>query len=84
MEPNRANLEGLERFHDVPLDVEVEIDRRPMTLREILELKVGSIVAMNKSAGENMDILIGGARVGSGDIVVLDTNMAVRITELEA
>jgi flagellar motor switch protein FliN/FliY len=84
MDTATATLEGLERFGDVPLEVEVELDSRPMTLRQILELKVGSVVAMKKSAGENLEILIGGARIGSGDIVVLDTTMAMRVTELEA
>jgi len=84
MELNPATLESFERYGDMPLEIEVEMDRRLMTLRQILELKVGSVVAMKKSAGENMEILIGGAKIGSGDIVVLDTTMAMRVTELEA
>ena len=66
---------------DVPLDIEVELDRRILSLREVLELEAGSVIAMKRSAGENIDILIGGAVVAFGEIVIIESTMGVRITD---
>ena len=66
---------------DVPLEVSVELDRRVMTLREILELKSGSVIRMTRSAGENIDILIGESLVGFGEIVIIEDSMGIRITD---
>jgi flagellar motor switch protein FliN/FliY len=71
----------LAHIWDLPLDVEVELDRRIMPIRSILELKRGSFIRMSRSAGENIDILIGGAPFGSGEIVVIEDRIGVRITD---
>lgn len=65
---------------DVPLDVEVELDRRVLTVRQILELERGSVIRMNRSAGENLDVRIGGALVGFGEIVV-NEKTGIRIAD---
>lgn len=66
---------------DVDLDVEVELDRRVMTVREILDLDTGSVIRMNRSAGENINIAIGGSVVGFGEIVIIEDTMGIRITD---
>lgn len=66
---------------DVYLDVEVELDRRVMTVREILDLDTGSVIRMNRSAGENINISIGGSLVGFGEIVIIEDTMGIRITD---
>ena len=66
---------------DVMLDLEVELDRRVMLMREVLELEEGSVIRMTRSAGENIDIIIGGALVGFGEIVIIEDTMGVRITD---
>ncbi len=66
---------------DVPLDVSVELDRRILTLREVLELETGSVIGMRRSAGENIDILIGGVVIAFGEIVIIENTMGVRITD---
>jgi flagellar motor switch protein FliN/FliY len=66
---------------DIPLDVSVELARRVMSLREILGLEIGSVIRMPRSAGENIDILIGDALVGFGEIVIIEDTMGVRITD---
>ena len=53
-------FEEVALYLDVPLDVEVELDRRILTVRQILELDRGSVIRMNRSAGENLDVRIGG------------------------
>jgi len=66
---------------DVLLDLEVELDRRVMRMREVLQLEVGSVIRMTRSAGENIDIIVGGSLVGFGEIVIIEDTMGVRITD---
>jgi len=66
---------------DVMLDLEVELDRRVMRMREVLELEEGSVIRMTRSAGENIDIIMGGSLVGFGEIVIIEDTMGVRITD---
>jgi flagellar motor switch protein FliN len=66
---------------DVMLDMDVELDRRVMRLREVLELEEGSVIRMTRSAGENIDIIVGGSLVGFGEIVIIEDTMGVRITD---
>jgi len=74
-------LEEVAHLSNVPMDVEVELDRRNMTMREILALERGSVVKMTRSAGENIDLVIGGTLVGSGEIVIIEESFGVRITD---
>jgi flagellar motor switch protein FliN/FliY len=69
------------RYADVPVEIEVEMDRRILTMREILALREGSLIGTTRSAGENIDIYIGGALVGFGEIVVIENMIGVRITD---
>jgi flagellar motor switch protein FliN/FliY len=66
---------------DVPVDIEVELDRRIMTTREVLQLEEGCVIGTARSAGENIDIYIGGVLCGSGEIVVIENALGVRITD---
>jgi flagellar motor switch protein FliN/FliY len=75
--------EQLAHFVDVPLEVGVEMDRRILTMRALLELKEGSLIGTTRSAGENIDIYIGGALVGFGEIVVIENMIGVRITDFK-
>jgi len=73
--------EELAPLGEIPVEVEVELDRRTMTAREILELEEGSVIGTGRSAGENIDLYIGGALFGSGEIVVIENSLGVRITD---
>ena len=66
---------------DVVLDLDVELDRRVMRIRDVLELEEGSVIRMTRSAGENIDIIVGGSLVGFGEIVIIEDTMGVRITD---
>jgi len=66
---------------DVPVEIEVELDRRVMTTREVLRLEEGSVIETARSAGENIDIYIGGVLCGSGEVVVIENRLGVRITD---
>jgi flagellar motor switch protein FliN/FliY len=75
--------EEIAHFSDVPVEVEVELDRKIMSIGAILELKQGSVIKMTRSAGENIDIFIGGTLVGFGEIVIIEDSMGVRITDFK-
>jgi flagellar motor switch protein FliN/FliY len=75
--------EDLAIFANVPMNVDVELDRRKMTLAELLRLDVNSVLKMHRSAGENLDIRIGGAMIGCGEIVISETTTGVRITDFD-
>ncbi|HTS26743.1 MAG TPA: FliM/FliN family flagellar motor switch protein [Bryobacteraceae bacterium] len=66
---------------EIPVEIEVELDRRVMSTREVLELEEGSVITTMRSAGENIDIYIGGVLCGSGEIVVVESTLGVRITD---
>ena len=74
-------IEEIAQFLDVPIDMNVELDRRLLTVREVMEFDVDSIIRLTKSAGENLDIRLGGALIGSGEIVVSETTTGVRLTD---
>src|SRR5260370_42426277 len=67
---------------DVPVDIEVELDRRVMTPRDVLQLEEGCVIGTARSAGENIDIYIGGVLCGSGEIVVIEDTLGGRIADL--
>jgi flagellar motor switch protein FliN len=74
-------LEEIAPLAEVPVEVEVELDRRIMKTREVIALEEGSVIATSRSAGENIDIYIGGVLCGSGEIVVIENVLGVRITD---
>jgi flagellar motor switch protein FliN/FliY len=74
-------LEEVGIFGDLPLEIEAELDRRPMTIRELLELEAGSVIPLTRSAGENIDVRIGGALVAYGEVVIIENSLGLRITD---
>jgi flagellar motor switch protein FliN/FliY len=76
-----SSIEEIADFADVPLEVSVELGRRIMTIAQILELGPDSVIRMARSAGDNMDILVGGSLIGYGEIVIIEDSVGVRITD---
>ncbi len=74
-------LEELGDIAKVPLEIEAVLDSRIMTFAEMLELQAGSLIRMNRSAGENVQIHIGAVHVADGDIVAMDNMLCVRLTD---
>jgi len=74
---------ALKPFLDVPIVVTVELARKKLKVREILSLQVDSIIQMNQSAGENVDLRLNGIAVGNGEIVVIEDTMGLRVTDLK-
>jgi flagellar motor switch protein FliN len=73
--------EQIAGFEDVPLAVNIELDRRVLTVREVLQLDVDSTLRMSRSAGENLDLLLGESLIGFGEIVISETTTGFRITD---
>jgi flagellar motor switch protein FliN/FliY len=72
----------LSRLHDVPIELSVEIGRTVMTLGQALRLGPGSIVELRRLAGEPVDLLAGGKPIAHGEVVVVDEEFALRITQM--
>ena len=82
-----AGVDGtreLERLYDVPVELAVEIGRTQMTIRETLALGPGSIVTLNRLAGEPVDLLVNGKPIARGEVVVIDEEFGLRVTEVVA
>jgi flagellar motor switch protein FliN/FliY len=73
---------NIELLLDVSLPVAIELGRTQMSIRDILELGSGSIVELDKLAGEPVDILVNNKPLAKGEVVVIDENFGVRITSL--
>ncbi len=72
----------LELLFDVPLKIVVELGRARMTLKQVMDLTVGSLIELDKLTGEPVDILVNGRLIARGEVVVIDENFGVRITEI--
>ena len=66
---------------DILVPIEVELDRKTMSIEEILAMAPGTVLRMARSAGENIDIRVGGSLMGFGEIVILEDSMGIRITD---
>ncbi len=72
----------LDLLLDVPLEVGVELGRTRMTIQDLLQLGPGSVVELDKVAGEALDILVNGRLVARGEAVVVNDKFGVRITDI--
>ncbi len=73
---------NLNRLSGIPMELSVEIGRAHMTVGETLELTVGAVVALERAAGEQADLLVNGTAIARGEVVVVDEQYGLRITEI--
>lgn len=76
------NPEGADLLNDIPLQIAVELGRVAMTAEEVVGLKVGHVIDLNRSAGEPLDLSVNGKVVARGELVEVDGNLGVRILSL--
>src|SRR5690242_5650636 len=74
----------LERLNDVTVEVSVEIGRTRMTLGEALALGPGSVIGLHRLAGEPVDLLVNGRVIARGEVVVLDEEFGLRVTDVSS
>jgi flagellar motor switch protein FliN/FliY len=72
----------LRRLSAVPVDLSVEIGRTRMTVGETLELREGSVVTLDRMAGEPVDLLVNGTPIARGEVVVIDEQFGLRVTDV--
>jgi flagellar motor switch protein FliN/FliY len=68
---------------DVPLRLEAVLGRLTMNMRAVASLREGSVLTLNRSAGDNVDLMVAGVNLASGEIVVIEDALGVRITDLQ-
>jgi len=79
---SQSQQTNLEAIFDVPLQISAELGRTSMSIKEILQLAPGSVIELDKLAGEPVDLLVNGKLIAKGEVVVTEENFAVRITEI--
>lgn len=77
-----AGTENIELLLDVPLRIDVQLGRTTMTIAEILALHPGSVIELDRVAGEPVDIVANERLIAKGEVVVVDDNFGVRLTDI--
>jgi flagellar motor switch protein FliN/FliY len=81
-ELNQEQAQNLDLIMGVPLEVTVEIGRTRKRVQEILSFSKGSLVVLDKLAGDQVDLFVNGKCIARGDVVVIDDNFGIRVTEI--
>src|SRR5699024_3410213 len=79
---SQQNQRNLDMLLDIPLRVTVELGRTKQKVENILDLSPGSIVELDKLAGEPVDVLVNDKLIAKGEVVVIDENFGVRVTDI--
>jgi len=82
--PSSIEAGGIEMLGDVDLDVTIELGRTEMLVEDVLRLASGSIVELNKLAGDPVDVFVNGRLIARGEVLVLNDNFCIRISEIMA
>jgi flagellar motor switch protein FliN len=72
----------LRRLSAVPVDISVEVGRTRMTVGETLELREGSVITLDRLADEPVDLLVNGTAIARGEVVVIDEQFGLRLTQI--
>jgi flagellar motor switch protein FliN/FliY len=81
-ENNEVSTRRLDLLLDVPLDVTVELGRSRMSIQELLALSPGSVIELDKIAGEPLDIVVNDRLIARGEAVVVNDKFGIRITDI--
>jgi flagellar motor switch protein FliN/FliY len=80
--PASTEVTTLELVRDVQLDLKIELGRTHMHLEDVLRLRRGAVVTLDKLAGDPVDIFVNARMIARGEVLVLNDNFCVRVTEL--
>ncbi|MEO1237480.1 MAG: flagellar motor switch protein FliN [Planctomycetota bacterium] len=75
---------GIDLLGDVDLDVSIELGRTEMLVEDVLRLQAGSVVELDKLAGDPVDVYVNGRLVARGEVLVLNDNFCIRVSEIVA
>ncbi len=79
---DKAGSQNLDFLLDIPLKVSVELGRSKMIINKLLQLTQGSVVELDKAAGEPVEILVNDKLLGKGEVIVVNDRFGIRITEI--
>jgi flagellar motor switch protein FliN/FliY len=71
-------------LHDVEMGVTAELGRRRMSVRDLLSLTPGAVIELDRAAGSPVDVLVNGTLIARGEVVVIDEEFGIRISEIVA
>lgn len=80
--PSASEADNIELLFDIPLQLTVELGRTAMSIKEVLALTSGSVIELDKLTGESAELLVNGKLIARGEVVVVDENFGLRITEI--
>ncbi len=85
--PNNKNngVEGrpdLDVILDIPVNISMEVGRTPITIRNLLQLNQGSVIELDRLAGEPLDVLVNGTLIAHGEVVVVNEKFGIRMTDV--
>jgi flagellar motor switch protein FliN/FliY len=83
-EINLGDARPLSLLHDVEMGVTAELGRRRMTVRDLLSLTPGAVIELDRAAGSPVDVLVNGTLIARGEVVVIDEEFGIRISEIVA
>ena len=79
---NKLKVQNLDFILDIPLKVSVELGRTNVVIKDLLQLGQGSVLELNKLAGEPLEVLVNGKLVARGEVVVVNEKFGVRLTDI--
>ncbi|ATZ95021.1 MULTISPECIES: flagellar motor switch protein FliN [Dickeya] len=82
VQDTQGSMQDIDLILDIPVKLTVELGRTKMTIKELLRLSQGSVVALDGLAGEPLDIMINGYLIAQGEVVVVSDKYGVRITDI--
>ena len=80
--PGTKGPESFEPILDVPITVHVQLERLTISFRELVKFDVDTVLPLTRAVGENIDLYVGGVLFGSGEILVVDGSLAIRVADL--
>lgn len=80
--PDTGQRQPIDLLGEVEMDLRIELGRTQMRLEEVLQLRSGSVVALDKLAGDPVDIFVNGRLIARGEVLVMNDNFCIRVTEL--
>lgn len=80
--PQDAERQPIDLLGEVEMDLRIELGRTQMRLEEVLQLRGGSVVALDKLAGDPVDVFVNGRLIARGEVLVMNDNFCIRVTEL--
>lgn len=82
-EPNKATINPeLEVILDIPVTISMEVGRTSITIRNLLQLNQGSVIELDRLAGEPLDVLVNGTLIAHGEVVVVNEKFGIRMTDV--